>query len=72
MSEMANHWNMRKIDQIPMRITHVGFHPAKTKNNIAISFACKIFSSIQRFIQRNAKPAFEQHWKFSLATDFFK
>ena len=51
--------HMAKINQVAMRIAKVGFHAAKTKDNLRIAFRRTVFRSHQGFIERDAKTALQ-------------
>ncbi len=63
---------MRKIHKISMRIGHIGLHAAQAEHHIAIAFGGQIFRRIQRFIQRDAETALEQHRHLGLTPDDFQ
>ena len=52
-----------------MRVPHVGFHAAQAENYLAVALRREVLRRIQRFIQRDAEPSFDQDRKFLLLSD---
>ena len=52
-----------------VRVAHVCLHPAQAEDDSPVTLAGKILGGIQRFLQRDAEAALEQHRKIGLAAD---
>jgi len=64
-----DHGYMGEIDQVAVRVAHVGFHTPETEHHVAVAFRGQVFGGVEGFVQGDAETAFEQHREFALATD---
>src|SRR6478672_8849472 len=71
-SQAFHHRYMSEIHKIAVRISHVGLHSTKPKNNFSVSFRGQILGCVKGFIQGDAKTALDQDRKFLLAPNDFQ
>ena len=60
---------MREIDEVAVRVAHVRLHPAQAEHDLAIALRRQVFGRVQRFVERDAETALDQHRELLLLAD---
>src|SRR5439155_11768374 len=62
-------WNVRKVDEVPVRISHVGLHSAQTEHHLAVALGSEILGRVERLIEGDTKTALDEYREVLLSSD---
>ena len=67
-----HHRHVSEVDEVAMRIAHVGLDAPAREDDFVVAFARQVFGGVKRFAQGYAKTTLEQHREFLLSSQHFQ